>query len=231
MLLRLDDALNTPPYNLAESITRLKMVSVLCVPIKAGDLILGCVYLENRKLSGVFTAETEQLVAGFADRIGTAVLNAEILAGLRRDYEQLRRDFAKECGFDGVVGHNPDFLEVLRVIGVAAKSDIPMPAAPIISKGLRPILSTVQIAIMVNIRLTAPTATCCNNAASIFSPPRSLNISLPKYRNTLIPVTCCSIASTTPIAHTTRIPGWNNCFSDPLSCETVVSISASSRFA
>lgn len=35
--LRLDDALNTPPYDLAESITRLKIVSVLCVPIKAGE--------------------------------------------------------------------------------------------------------------------------------------------------------------------------------------------------
>jgi len=124
--LRLDDALNTPPYNLAESITRLKMVSVLCVPIKVGDQVLGCIYLENRKLSGVFAAETEQLVAGFAQRVGSAVLNAEALAGLRRDYEQLRRDFARDCGFDGVAGHNPDFLEVLRVVSVAAESDIPI---------------------------------------------------------------------------------------------------------
>ena len=38
---RLEDALHTEPFSLAESVTRLKLLSVLCAPIRADDRISG----------------------------------------------------------------------------------------------------------------------------------------------------------------------------------------------
>lgn len=123
---RLDDALSTPPYSLAESVTRLKIVSVLCVPIRMDGNVLGLIYLENRKLSGVFSEETEQLIAQFSERIGAAILNAEALEELRRSRDRLRAAFGRECCFEGVVGHSSAFTEMLRTVSVAARSDIPI---------------------------------------------------------------------------------------------------------
>ena len=123
---RIDDALNTPPYSLAESVTRLRIVSVVCVPIEENGRILGTIYLENRTLAGVFSGESERLVAGFARKIGGAILNAEAFEGLRRSRDRLQQEFARESGFEGVVGRAPAFAEALRIVAVAAESDLPI---------------------------------------------------------------------------------------------------------
>ena len=68
--LLLEDALHTPPFSMAESVTRLKLLSVLCVPLFAEGSVLGALYLENRNVSGVFTLETQRLIEEFAGRIG-----------------------------------------------------------------------------------------------------------------------------------------------------------------
>ena len=122
----LADALNTEPFSLAESVTRLKLLSVLCVPIRNDGRTVGVLYLENRKASGIFTAETERIVSGFAERIGAAIPNAEAMEGLRRSRDELQAALAAEYEFDGVVGSNPQFREVLRTVGIAACSDIPI---------------------------------------------------------------------------------------------------------
>ena len=123
---RLADALHTPPFSLAESVTRLKLLSVLCVPILGDKRVLGALYLENRKASGVFTAEIELLINDFADRIGTAILNAEAFENLRRRRNELQAALAKEYEFEGVVGNSATFREVLGIVRIAAKSNIPI---------------------------------------------------------------------------------------------------------
>jgi len=124
--LRLEDALNTPPYSLAESVTRLKILSVLCVPILADDRLLGVVYLENRRASGVFSAATEALLADFALKIAPAILNAEAMEHLRAERERWQAAFAREYRFEGVVGHSLALREALRLVAVAAPSDLPI---------------------------------------------------------------------------------------------------------
>lgn len=123
---RLADARHTEPFSLAESVTRLKLLSVLCAPIHVEGTSVGAVYLENRTASGIFTEESEHLITEFADHIGMAILNAQAHEGLRRSCEELQAALEREYGFEGVVGHNADVREALRVVAVAAKSDIPV---------------------------------------------------------------------------------------------------------
>jgi len=124
--LRIDDALHTPPFSLAESVSRLKLLSVLCVPVRAEGRLLGALYLENRTASGVFTGAGEELIAEFADRIGVGILNAQALEDMRRSREELRDAMAGHGTFEGVVGSNPAFGKVLKTIAIAAKGDIPI---------------------------------------------------------------------------------------------------------
>jgi len=124
--MRLTDALHTPPFSLADSVTRLKLLSVLCVPVRVEGKVLGAVYLENRKATGVFGPETERLIEEFAGRIGVAILNARTMAELRRSREDLQAALAREYAFEGVVGQNLAFRKVLHTVSVAARSDIPI---------------------------------------------------------------------------------------------------------
>ena len=123
---RLADALNTPPFSLAESVTRLKLLSVLCVPVRSDGRVIGAIYLENRKASGVFTEEVEGIVTEFAERIGAAIRNAETMEQLRRSREELRVMLGGEYGFEGVVGSHAGFRKALETAVIAARSDIPI---------------------------------------------------------------------------------------------------------
>jgi len=123
---RLEDALHTAPFSLAESVTRLKLLSVLCAPIRAGGRIAGAVYLENRKATGLFTEETERLVAEFAETVGAALSNAEAFEDLRLSRDALRAAVTREHGFEGIEGRDRGFCELLKTVATAAKGDIPI---------------------------------------------------------------------------------------------------------
>ncbi len=122
----IEDARNTPPYNVAESVHRLKILSVLCAPVLCNDRMLGAIYLENRRVSGVFSDATEQVVSRFAAQIGAAIVNADSMEALRNERDRLQQAAADEFRFEGVVGHHPGFVKALHTAAVAAKSDIPI---------------------------------------------------------------------------------------------------------
>jgi len=124
--LRLEDALHTRPFDLAESVARLKLLSVLCVPIQLDGRTLGALYLENRTASGVFTEESERLIGDFAGRIAAAVAQAESFDQLRRERERLEAQLAREYEFEGIVGRSREFRRLLDLIARAAESDIPI---------------------------------------------------------------------------------------------------------
>jgi transcriptional regulator with GAF, ATPase, and Fis domain len=123
---RLEDALHTAPFSLAESVTRLKLLSVLCAPICADGRIAGALYLENRKATGLFTEETERWVAEFAETIGAALRNAEAFEDLRLSRDALRAAVTREHGFEGIEGRDRAFCELLKTVATAAKGDIPI---------------------------------------------------------------------------------------------------------
>lgn len=124
--LRLEDAGATPPFDLAESVTRLRLLSVLCVPVRHEDSLIGALYLESRTLSGVFTEAHEQLIVEFASRVAGALRNAEAFDDLQRSRNRLRAALGSDYCFEGVVGTNPAFRELLRTVSIAATSDIPI---------------------------------------------------------------------------------------------------------
>ncbi len=123
---RLEDALHTAPFSLAESVTRLKLLSVLCAPIRADGRVAGALYLENRKATGVFTEETERLVVEFAETVGAALRNAEAFEDLRLSRDALRAAVTREHGFEGIEGRDRGFCELLKTVATAAKGDIPI---------------------------------------------------------------------------------------------------------
>jgi len=50
----LRNALDDPVYRKSDSVDRLKILSVICLPLKLEDKIFGVVYLDNRSVLGVF---------------------------------------------------------------------------------------------------------------------------------------------------------------------------------
>lgn len=138
------------PLGASQSIADLRLRSVLCVPLRAGEHVLGGLYLDHRFQAGAFAerdlpwlqafadqgaivlhlhrllaenrAQQERLAAQNRELVQTVAVQAEAIAA---DEEQLSRaDLAHP--FPSLVGEAPSFVRALQVLDRVADTDLPV---------------------------------------------------------------------------------------------------------
>jgi PAS domain S-box-containing protein len=67
-----------PRFSGQESIVGLQLRSILCVPLKLRDEVMGVIYADNRIQEGLFTDSDRDLLAAFADQAAVAIQNAQL---------------------------------------------------------------------------------------------------------------------------------------------------------
>ncbi len=72
------------------SVTELKLRSLLCVPLRARDKVIGCFYIDNRFEEGLFTESHQRLLEAFADQASVAIENARLWEENQKRLEELR---------------------------------------------------------------------------------------------------------------------------------------------
>ena len=85
---RSDDAFNDEAIEPRASITELKLRSVLCVPMRVGDEVRGCLYVDNRFAHGQFDDGSQELLEAFADQAALALDRVRLM----QENEQGRRN-------------------------------------------------------------------------------------------------------------------------------------------
>ena len=73
-----DNARQDPRYEQHDSIVGYALRSILAVPLRVGDDVIGAVYCDNRILAGVFRAHELHLLRAFADQAAVAIQNARL---------------------------------------------------------------------------------------------------------------------------------------------------------
>ena len=72
------DAQIDPRFSMRQSVRLLGLRSILCVPLKVKEQILGTVYVDNRIQAGIFTQEDLELLSAIAYSAATAIENARL---------------------------------------------------------------------------------------------------------------------------------------------------------
>jgi len=72
------DAAEEAPFSSAESVVEMQLRSILCVPLREGDEVIGAIYLDNRLKEGAFHDAHLRLLEAFADQAAMAVTNARL---------------------------------------------------------------------------------------------------------------------------------------------------------
>ncbi|MCE9584147.1 MAG: sigma 54-interacting transcriptional regulator [Planctomycetes bacterium] len=72
------------------SVTELKLRSLLCVPLRGRDRVLGCFYIDNRFEEGLFTETHQRLLEAFGDQASVAIENARLWEENQKRLEELR---------------------------------------------------------------------------------------------------------------------------------------------
>jgi len=72
------DAMSDPRFQAANSVTQLKLRSVMCVPLIARGGIIGAIYVENRAITGRFHDDDLPPLILFANQAAVAIENAAL---------------------------------------------------------------------------------------------------------------------------------------------------------
>jgi Nif-specific regulatory protein len=122
-LVCLKNALQDPSTKKNESVSRLKLLSVICLPLKHQHNVFGVVYLDNRTIQGIFEPETCTFISELADFISLAAWNAVDRKQLKNHVNSLETELRGKYRFTAIIGSHPKIVELLKLISQVADTD------------------------------------------------------------------------------------------------------------
>jgi putative nucleotidyltransferase with HDIG domain len=89
------NAQEDPRFDGIQSVVAYSLRSILCVPLKAKDDIIGVIYADNRVREGIFTEAHRFLLSAFADQAAVALENAKLFNDLSLSYHETLESLAR----------------------------------------------------------------------------------------------------------------------------------------
>jgi Nif-specific regulatory protein len=117
------NALDNASTKGSSSTIRLKILSVICIPLAKNNETFGVIYLDNRSVRGMFSPQMFELVKSFADFISLSAFHA--LERKKRDKHiaELESELRSKYQFDAIITNSPRMLEILKLVSQVANSD------------------------------------------------------------------------------------------------------------
>jgi Nif-specific regulatory protein len=110
------DALTDERFEASTSIIAQKILSIICLPLRSHDRIVGAVYLDSTRSRKAFTDESLKFLTVFCHVASIAIANAKEFAVLKNENRRLRTAVAPAQLFTGLIGKSKRWLEALDVV-------------------------------------------------------------------------------------------------------------------
>lgn len=117
------NALADPLLTKSDSAMRLRLLSVICVPLKYEKELFGVVYLDNRSARGIFKQETCHLVRELTDLIAVVAYRSRERSQLTHKVQVMESELRGKYHFDAIVGSDRKMIELLRLVSQVADTD------------------------------------------------------------------------------------------------------------
>lgn len=134
------DAQNDPELNTAPSVRSLHIRSIICVPIKSKDGVIGVIYVDSRITPDALLAHDPDLLATIADQAAVAIDNARLYEDQSRSFRELatvkaQNDDVLESIASGVMVL--DDHETIRQFNRAAELTFGLSASTVVGRSAR----------------------------------------------------------------------------------------------
>ena len=83
------NAMSDPRFSAQESIISYNLRSILCVPLKMKEQIIGVIYADNKVASGIFRDADRDLLTAFANQAAVAIDNARLFQQIRAHLKEI----------------------------------------------------------------------------------------------------------------------------------------------
>ncbi|ACY16249.1 sigma 54-interacting transcriptional regulator [Haliangium ochraceum] len=119
----ISDAMNDAEFSGSKSIMKLKLTSVICVPLLDGGKLTGLIYVGNDSIVDLFQPDAMQALTVFAAQASLIIANALLLDHLRVDNRQLSERL-EQIRFGEIIGTSAPMQQVFKKVEKVAGTDI-----------------------------------------------------------------------------------------------------------
>ena len=119
----ISDAMNDSEFQSSMSVIKLKLTSVICVPLLEKGKLIGLIYVGNDSIVDLFQDDMMRVLTMFAAQASLIVANAMSMNELKVDNQQLSRQL-EDLRFGDIVGTSRPMQEVFRKVEKVAATDI-----------------------------------------------------------------------------------------------------------
>ena len=119
----LENAFDDPSIKMSESIHRLNLLSVICLPLIFKARIFGVIYLDNRTVRGIFQEQTCAFVKEFTEFISLALYRSLEFKKIQVHLQSIEEELRGKFRFESIVGSHPKILEMLKLVSRIADTD------------------------------------------------------------------------------------------------------------
>jgi putative nucleotidyltransferase with HDIG domain len=82
-----------PRFDAQMSVAAYQLRSILCVPLKLKEELIGVLYVENRAHAGIFKEHDLALISAFADQAAVAINSARLFEDLQESHRELEKAY------------------------------------------------------------------------------------------------------------------------------------------
>ena len=118
------DAMSDQRFESSTSIIVQKILSIVCIPLRVHDRLLGAVYLDSTKSRHAFTEEAVKFLTIFGNLSAIAIENARHFSDLQEENKRLRSEVTSPAMFKGIVGRSKRWQSVLDLVKKVLDVDI-----------------------------------------------------------------------------------------------------------
>ncbi|HEY3313263.1 MAG TPA: adenylate/guanylate cyclase domain-containing protein [Anaerolineales bacterium] len=145
------NAQHDPRFGSQESIIALNLRSILCVPLKVKNVLIGVLYADNRIRSGIFSETERDLLRAFANQAAIAIENARLFESLRKTLAEVTdlknmMDNIFASITSGVITANVE--DMITLCNRAAEEIIGQTASQVIGRKLEDVLPSIAGSIL-----------------------------------------------------------------------------------
>src|SRR5690606_31228749 len=119
----ISDAMNDDQFSGSMSVIKLKLSSVICVPLLERGKLIGLIYVGNDSIVDLFQEQMLRVLTLFAAQASLIIANAMLMSELKVDNQQLSRRL-EQIQFGEIVGTSRPMQEVFRKVEKVAATDI-----------------------------------------------------------------------------------------------------------
>ena len=118
------DAATDERFEASTSIVAQKILSIICIPLKAQDMVRGALYLDSARTRGKFNNDSLQFLTVFGNLATIALDNAQLYERLQVENDRLRLGAESANLFEGIIGQSKEWTAVLDLVRRVVDVDV-----------------------------------------------------------------------------------------------------------